>query len=1780
MPLNWNGDEFGGSERLSAPQMDEAYRRFDRNMRQLQEFVGNRTTPSGQSGDQAIQRIINESSARAPGGTANDAFRYGISQSLLEKASEMRNDPNEFVRYLDTVRERQNPFAFWDQTPLDPLFERSKQVTKHYVEQATGGQSEWKPFGVYKGENGAPAFAGGALDALIDEAANTAQDIVRITYNPIEASRQFGELLRKVDQIPDLVKQQYQEAEKLIKASTMDDYHKGYLTAKTVLIALDIKDMVETAGKLKHLNNELKAGRVHNIKDALDAFDQGAPKRRRGDSEIDNPDFVQRRPGRNGSQPSPDGTNAPDVPRTKLPNIEQAHLVTQAFGIKEPLASNLTREISAWAGRTGGRIEDIYNSPALLYGSGSRSNSGLLGEAVMDAARIPYDQRKAGHIVLADMRERAPGATGPDLARAYESLMPNGPHHQRFRDAVASVDNVLDQAAAARWRNSPEGRKSLPTHQQADLLAEAFGAEGVFRTQLRREVTAWAKDKPETAIENLRNSSNLLLGDTTGPRPTGLAGEAVVDIVSKNPLHRRAVQEVLLEVRKELVPPGTSRSSRDVMNVYEDIANGNTENARRFDKRVDVRHQELLVGTPEGRKTLPTFRQGDLLAEAYGIAPGEFKDQIRKEIHAWARNKPENAVENLRDSTKTLFGDRTGARPHGIIGEALLDVVSPDSKGPIHRRAAELALGDARDSLFNGKNTYEQVASAYEAIAKPNTKWAKYFDDQLATHRTNLLENTPEGRQSLAKAEQIDLLMKYRGVDGPLAPHVKRELGEWAAAGTDNKIENLRHSTGVLFGSGSGPKPAGLMGDALADAVSSPANRKAVESVVGDLRREAGQQGWKSSQLLERYEQIATPGSTARADFDHRVGKRQVEMAQQQPAAQIPSTPDRPNNIAPRQSETPSTPSKPQPISSDSPTPAGQRNKNPSQEATGGDLPPSGGGKSPPTGGSGGRSNDPERPEDANGKTPTPPIPNLGFIRPSPLTHNGKPWDIVGVNDGAPPSLTVITENAVPRYLPKDALVPPLMHDDKKTKPREVSVVQLDAQRNVASSDRYDIIGVEKTGLKVARTGQNGERIERIIDFKDPNQEVRFDFPGGGRYAARQTVMGSVRFDPLDVETKTIPIVPGMRFEARMQGHEMQGPRLIEMNPKGELFSRNPSNALETPRAIEVKDIAPTWRKVSSTTAPEVDLYIDSAKHREAGLRSGRDGVQPQQINTLSGNTKISHGFANQIYKPVLEALRNPATTGDVSIAMYGFGTSLDGKRYTDALLSYADKHPNNKITIHSGDVEINGKRGPELTQWLAAKHPNITITEPPAPSNFRVPHEKVVAIGDQVFISSEKIGMTMSRKIGFMAEMSGEDATVMHKYIQQLGDPKAPSADRAQMVDALMKSGILIDDPIAGRFPNAAAMYRTVVEAKESLKIFQSDVTDVVAAKLIAEKADQGVRIDLKYRNIDPDSKAILDAAAKRNPNLKHDLVAANGPLSPIYQHENFVLSEKGGVLSSAYMWEPKAGQVPRYTSGGEGGVMLDANQARQYGEFVDRQPKRQIGPGAIINEFEELFKKDDLWPKLLEVIQKKLPGAGNRASAADGAQDLASVASPAVGERATTIASTTTGAPQVVPLAVQPATQPGVSPVADATSMPRPPQPGEPNYLAYAQSGDAVARLNAKLNLDPSQQPQLQEPTEKLRVAAATLAVNEGRRVDAIDLNKPAPNLPAGSLAFVIEQNRNGDTERFGTIKIQEVMQTTLGEGYQKLASATLNQELQTQQKTNETEITRRSVGAQPLA
>lgn len=270
-PASWIADEYGGSY-LNNPQQQNRDLAAAHDMAVLiQQTVQAKGGDYRRTGE-LINETLDELSDRAPFGFVTPAFALGMTQVLLDRANSMSGP--EFVQYLDGIRDRDNPLFFWQQSTLDPLMDEVKERTRAHVEEIYG-RSTFSVFEGMKGQHGPLAFGAGAADAVLEEVGGGGRGLLLAASNPVEAGRQAVDMLRNLEDVPEALRQQVREARELIDASRLDDYHKGFLTARVAIIALDAVDVIETGLSIGNLARRLRDGDVHSIGDALQALDDG-----------------------------------------------------------------------------------------------------------------------------------------------------------------------------------------------------------------------------------------------------------------------------------------------------------------------------------------------------------------------------------------------------------------------------------------------------------------------------------------------------------------------------------------------------------------------------------------------------------------------------------------------------------------------------------------------------------------------------------------------------------------------------------------------------------------------------------------------------------------------------------------------------------------------------------------------------------------------------------------------------------------------------------------------------------------------------------------------------------------------------------------------------------------------------------------------------------------------------------------------------------------------------------------------------------------------------------------------------------------------------------------------------------------------------------------------------------------------------------------------------------------------------------------------------------------
>jgi hypothetical protein len=335
--------------------------------------------------------------------------------------------------------------------------------------------------------------------------------------------------------------------------------------------------------------------------------------------------------------------------------------------------------------------------------------------------------------------------------------------------------------------------------------------------------------------------------------------------------------------------------------------------------------------------------------------------------------------------------------------------------------------------------------------------------------------------------------------------------------------------------------------------------------------------------------------------------------------------------------------------------------------------------------------------------------------------------------------------------------------------------------------------------------------------------------------------------------------------------------------------------------------------------------------------------------------------------------------------------------------------------------------------------------------------------------------------------------ARAFNAYLNEavLGD--ADVARRQALAAAAAREGVLINDPEA-RLPYIARAQDGLIRgAERELTVSMSELRNPETTRTIIERAEAGVNVQIQFREMDPESRRLLAEAQQRLPNLRVEDTSAWQPRP----HYNAIIADgQQAYVGSAYLWQNQQDMLQHGRSF-ENGVLLQ-------GDAVQRLQAQM---------------------EALRSLQPEHPGQRLLNPAPD------VPANPPSNDRSNDRSSAPEGMIQTIARSQTDPMPPG------------PPQPADATFVAYQRSRSAVELLDAGYNRP------YDESSEKLTVAAATLALQRNLRIDEILLNPPSATLAGGVTAFVIEKSGNGVDDRYGTVSMQQTMSTPLDQAYLRL-------------------------------
>jgi hypothetical protein len=648
---------------------------------------------------------------------------------------------------------------------------------------------------------------------------------------------------------------------------------------------------------------------------------------------------------------------------------------------------------------------------------------------------------------------------------------------------------------------------------------------------------------------------------------------------------------------------------------------------------------------------------------------------------------------------------------------------------------------------------------------------------------------------------------------------------------------------------------------------------------------------------------------------------------------------------------------------------------------------------------------------------------------------------------------------------------------------------------------------------------------------------------------------------------------PGETFEARLRNRELEGVYSIRVGDNGELTATGRiRNGTEVSERIQPSDIAPRYVNVDS---PDFNqrFQVDAFFQREAETRARSIATEPAGLPVRDPNLgSMPETVRPQVLRGVdgLDAQADfirrhaadvtPGTEPRLTVFNIGFSNQGEAQRVVDAMVDFRRQHPDARIEVVAERARFeSASRAPGYDQFLQTLRDNgvqLNFFEN-GDTSRQVIHAKGVIVNDQVQFTTGAVIDGSKNKVDIATELPPDAARSFIRFFDQGINGNADPATRQQLLADMSRQGVLVDDPVT-RTPYISRTQDALINgAQDKLFISISDLTNPDTTRAIIDRVRNGVDVEIQYREMDPRSRILLDQTMQQYPDRLRVENISNWDPRPHYNV--IVADDRQGYVGTSYLW-PNQQQQTHHTRSFENGVLLQGDSVRVLVDQLEelrRSQQPNLRSDAQVNERTEALRPSSPEIAARPALEDPLRHQGTQPSPNLRAEDALWRSQSQDVSEAPRSNDPSNGRGSSVPAVAQTQT--------DAVP-PGPPQPGDASFTAYQQSRSAVERLNTGFNIAYG------EPSEKLTVAAATVALQQNLRVDEVALNPPSATLAGGTTAFVIEKSDNGVNDRYGTVSMQQAMQTPLDQGYQRLnetgVQALAQTDRQTQQQALENE------------
>jgi hypothetical protein len=1430
---SWIADEYGGSYLNNPEQQNRDLAAANDMAILIQRIVRDRG--GGEAGYRRAGELINETldelSARAPFGFVTPAFALGMTQVLLEKANSM--DGPQFLQYLDGIRDRDNPLFFWQRSTLDPLFEEVKSRTQLHVEEVYG-RSTFTVFDAMKGQSGPVAFAAGYADAILDEIGTGGRSIVLGAANPLEAGRQAVDMMRNLDRVPQALRQVVREADQLIQASMLDDYHKGFLAVKISLIALDAVDVAEAGLAIGNLARRMRGGEIRGIDDALQALDNG-------------PQEMRQRGQTNGANDLAAG----DIPARTRTVTDSPN--TQAVAITERVLESVPET----------RRQDYREAVNQLL----RHNGYDTPDEVNDFFRWINENPDS------------------DVTRSLHQIAQNSMQQRMLSAYPDRVEFAYQRALDDTFRDA-----GLTTPQQRMGYMEAFnGANGAaFRTAL-----------DERALTHVVDNSLRQIPDNV----------------------RDAYRGSLASILSEQGYLGQGR----------------------FDPAGAQQYINNLAGAPGGPSAMAVHNR------AMNIVVNGAADRFPDGTEAYYARAYRQTfeAENIRSpSAAQRYIDNLDAAPNGPAMRA------------VNNRAIANIVTDVVDDLP------PNVQAAYSRALRLTLDQA---GADTPSEALSYVRNLTDGRQvqSIAALHQraFDSVMQsaVASIDEPSRAAYSQALRESLDAGGRGPARNADGSAAWDYGS------VERLQQYVVDLSTSPQTMQRIHD--------------RADELLGR---SRTPDPTPQTPPQDRVDPPNNTQPPVQPPPQ--DRVDPPNNTQPPVQPPPQDrvdpPNNTQPPPQ---TPPQDRVDPPNNTQPPPQNPPPNDRQTP----------DPDQPRLNPSSQPNDPLLPFHAVErdqrmraPEPLVApNGQRFDVMGVDEDG--RLRLRPEGQRVDALPSEAMFEmratapqalaesgnPVMYGREPwlTAGRNENGIVLrdpqNAERTVVVPDARAAEIFTPVGRDVTYQGETwrfqallspgwqkgvDQRGFQLVDPDNPERtvfvpenravDIRMRLGEDGEYRFGDVRHGVIRMRPMEPDREiSMPLQPGMTFEARLRDREMEGAYRITVGDNGELTATGRiRNGTEVTQRIEPSDIAPRYVDVRSPDFND-SFQVDSFIHREANTRNRAISTEPTGLplrdpafGNLDGTPSPQLALGAQSLQTQADFIRRnagnlePGQTPSLTVFNIAFNNQGEARQVLDAMSDFRQMHPDAPIRIVAYEPSFRsfeGKPGFDELQRIIERDRIQVEFFGRDPSQREVIHAKGVAVNDQVLFSTGAVIDGSSQKADISVPLPPDAARAFNAYLNEAAIGDADVGRRQQLAADAAREGVLINDPEA-RLPYIARAQDGLIRgAERELTVSVSELRNPETTRAIIERAEAGVNVQVQFREMDPESRQLLADAQQRLPNLKVEDVSAWQPRP----HYNVIIADREqAYVGTAYLWQNQQDMLQHGRSF-ENGVLLQGDAVQR---------------------------------------------------------------------------------------------------------------------------------------------------------------------------------------------------------------------------------------------------------